>query len=68
MSLYDYIYDMEGFAFNETDSPYPNKLLVPRTVGTSQFFVFVAPRTNSDIDLNGGFLITYLEDNTAFFS
>ncbi|CDW88139.1 neurohypophysial n-terminal domain containing protein [Stylonychia lemnae] len=68
MDFNDQIIDIESASFNNLPSPYPQKILVPRTIETTQSFVFVAPRTNDPIDIKGGFMITYYNDSNQVFS
>ena len=59
MDFADSILDIEGYSINSTVSPYPMKILVPKTSMDFPNFIFVAPRTNDLIDIHGGFFLTY---------
>jgi hypothetical protein len=67
----DDILDIEGYALgNLPFSNYPQKLFVPRlgnASSTLQSMVFISPRSNADIDQNGGYYLTYLQDSSLLF-
>lgn len=64
MDFEDDILDIEGYDLGDIPfTNYPQKLFVPRlgnASSTLQTFVFISPRSNADIDQNGGFYVTYL--------
>jgi len=68
MDFDDDILDIEGFSLNNLPSPYPKKLIVARKNPHLLTFVLVAPRSNMEIDKNGGVFITYFQDSTKLFS
>ncbi len=63
MDFDDDILDIEAYDISKLRFPnYPQKLFVPRlgnSSSTIQSFVLISPRSNAEIDQNGGFYVTY---------